>query len=238
MRSSRYRIALTVLSIVLCAGRAGAGEYRDPAGFSFNYPDGWTTVTSRNVEAGAPLVAPQIKAWLTTNHVDLKYFSVILIREHGGEVVANLNVVVDPRQLRADDHNAKELLRNLPENYRSVGMRAENLSVRQQKFATALALVVDLEVTMPGSPVPLEQRLAYYPGGGKTFVVTCTSVAEEFDKYGPTFDAILASFKVPAPDAMGIDWTSAVTAGAVCGAAAALVTLFKKLIVIGPKQAV
>ncbi len=236
MRSSTYRLSLTVLSIVICAGRATGGEYRDPAGFSFNYPDGWTTVTSRQGEADASLVAPEIKAWLTTNHVDLKQFSVVLIHEDGGEVLANLNVVVDQQQLRVDDHNANELLRNMPANFRSVGMRAENLRVRQQKFKSARALVVDLEMTMPGSPVPLKQRQAYFPGGGKTFIVTCTSAADAFGEYGPTFDTILASFQVPATAATGINWTSAMVAGAVCGAVAALLAILKKL--TSPKSAV
>jgi hypothetical protein len=236
MRSSRYRFTLTVLSIVICAGSTVAGEYRDPAGFSFTFPDSWTTVTSRQAEADPKLLAPEIKAWLNRNHVDLKKLSVILLHEDAGEIAATLNVEVNQRQLRVDDSNAKELLKRLPEQYRSVGINLENIKVRQQRFASASALVVDYGMTMPGQTVPLKQRQSYFPGGGKTFIVTCTSAADEFDKYGPTFDAVLANFKVPVPAAMGIDWTSAVTAGAVCGAAAALLTLIKKL--IGPKQAV
>jgi hypothetical protein len=236
MRDSRLQFACMSLAIVICAGSTAAGEYRDPAGFSFRYPDGWTTVTSRQVEADGKLTAPEVKAWLNKNRVDLKKISVVLIHEGEGEVNANLNVVVNQGQLRVDDHNAQELLKRLPEQYRSMGVDIENMKVRQHNFGNASALVVDYGMTMPSRGVPLKQRQAYFPGGGKTFIVTCTAEADAFEEYGPTFDTILASFQVPAPSSMGIDWTSALTAGAICGALAALLTVLKKL--IGPKSLV
>lgn len=54
---------------------------------------------------------------------------------------------------------------------------------------------------MPGETLPSRQRQVYIPGGGNTFIVTCTGEADRFDGYVPTFDSILASFKVPPPRA-------------------------------------
>jgi hypothetical protein len=58
---------------------------------------------------------------------------------------------------------------------------------------------------MPGVSGTLRQKQVMIPGGGKTFIVTCTASAETFDLYQPTFEGVLSNFQVPAPVTRGFD---------------------------------
>jgi hypothetical protein len=78
----------------------------------------------------------------------------------------------------------------------------------------------------------------FFPGGGKTFIVTSTAKPETFEKYAPTFDEILASFQAPAPLASsprlfhgpGFDQWGAVIGGIVGALVAGLVVVGSRLL--------
>jgi hypothetical protein len=70
--------------------------------------------------------------------------------------------------------------------------------------------------------------------------VTCTASPATFEKYRPTFESILASMRVPAPIASGINWTSvlnqATASGIAGGVVGALVAAFAMLTGFGKKR--
>ena len=78
---------------------------------------------------------------------------------------------------------------------------------------------------------PLKQRQVFFAGGGKTYIVTCSALADRFGEYSGTFDEMLESFKVPGTVAQqqqqGFDWNR-VMVMAVDGIAGGLVGLVKK----------
>ena len=86
----------------------------------------------------------------------------------------------------------------------------------------------------PDGPPTLKQKQAHFAGGGKSYIVTCTSKADTSADSAQTFEDILATFKIPAPITQGFGMTSVVR-GAVIGAlVGGAVALFKML--AGPKK--
>jgi hypothetical protein len=62
-------------------------------------------------------------------------------------------------------------------------------------------------------------------------------VADSYADYSPTFENILASFKVPAPTPRGFDWNRVLFAGIIGGVAGGLISLVKKLTGLGDPKA-
>lgn len=221
--------AFALLGLGFGGMRLSAGEYQDPSGFSFTYPDGLVAVTSLNKDT----LDPDYRRWVETNHIDLSRMSVSLVHNGKGDFRENLNVVVDPQQLPLEDSSVRKLLDGIPPKYRELGASVENLQGRLQRVGSNRAAVLDYQLTVPGVPFPMRQRQVLFAGGGKTFIVTCTARADTFAEYSATFDTILASFNGPPPledkPAGGFDWRRAVMMGIGGGAIGGLVGLFKKL---------
>lgn len=133
MRDQERNLTLAALALGICVGSTAAGEYRDPAGFSFTYPEGWVPVTSREALADTTGLPPEIKAWLDKNHVDFTKLSVALVREGDDEAREYMNVGVNPGQLAVNQSNLKDLLKLLPEKYREMGVKIENIGGRMHK---------------------------------------------------------------------------------------------------------
>jgi hypothetical protein len=236
MRAPCLHLVLVFLLATSSTAAAVAGEYRDPAGFSFTYPEGWLAVSepSKTLVNNAP---PEIRSWLDKNRVSLSQVTMVLVRVAPEEFVESLNVVVTPQEIPIKQETIAKLLTTLTQQYGSLGATIKNLNARLQNVDANEVIVVDFDSRLPGVAFPMHQRQVFFPGGGKTYIVTCTAKPETFPKYEPTFDTILASFTVPAPTAQGFDlkriWGGARNGaifGAVAGAlAAAGVALFKKL---------
>jgi hypothetical protein len=216
-----------ILAFVSGAAAADGTAYVDPSGFSFSYPRGWVLVAKPNLsQADLP---PGIQSWIKKNNVDLSRVSVTVIRNGQGTFLENLNVVVDQQQIPTTAATVKKLLQELPKQYRSMGLTVENLRIRLEKVGKYDAITVDYEAKFPGLATPLRQMQVYFAGGGKTFIVTCSARAEAFAEPFETFDAILASFKVPEPVLQqGFDWNRMVTIGLIAGLIGGLVGLVKK----------
>lgn len=154
---------------------------------------------------------------------------VLLVRDGDDDFLQNLNVVVVEEQQPVNDATLKQLLKLFPQQFASMGLKVNDLQGRMQKVGINEALVFDYRFVVPGTETEVKQRQVRIPGGGKTYIVTCTWKADlSADSLVP-FENMLASFKVPAPIARGFDMTS-VLRGAVIGAVVgALVVLFKMI---------
>ena len=193
--------AITLAALSLLAGRAAiAGEYHDPSGFSFTYPDGWFAAGKFESLAKLP---PELARWIANNHIDLKQVAVVIIHGGRGSFLENLNVVVVHDEMPLDDASIKEIENGLPGQYRSMGVLIENLEGHVQQVGNNKAMVVDYRSRLPGLGLPMRQRQYYVPLAGNTYVVTCTATSESFAGISPVFQQIVEGFSTTASTSPG-----------------------------------
>jgi hypothetical protein len=201
MRGIVVAFQLTVALLVASGSYARAGEFKSEAGVSFQYPDDWVAVTQLNQSE----LRPEVQEYLRSNPIDFTQMHVMVLRVTTGEFAENINLVIAPTQIPVsqavfDQHKAR-----VPGEYEKVGMKASNLTGAMVTIADRPAMVFTCDAEMPYGGDSLRQRQVLVPGGGKTFVFTCTAPQSTFDKYSGTFDQILGSLKVPAPVDTGSD---------------------------------
>src|SRR5207302_512213 len=98
---------IAVLVLVISHSLLAGGEFRDPSGYSFTYPDGWFAVAKAG-EAFAPEKLPlNTRDWLQRNNVQLDQIGMMLIRDTNEEFRENMNVVVRPGQTSLDTATAR-----------------------------------------------------------------------------------------------------------------------------------
>jgi hypothetical protein len=208
--------SVLVTAVLAAAGpAASAGEYSDPSGFSFTYPDGWVVLTGDQTDAALQSLPPAIKQYLDRNKLDLSKMKVSLIRNATDEFLENLNVVVEDQQVPTTQDAVKKLTDMITKQYAAAGIRLIELNGSVQKVAGRDALVFDSQVVYPHVTTPVKLRQVAFPGGGKTYTVTCGGPAARFEQYRPVFERMLESFRVP--PVKGFNW-GAVSSGAVIGA--------------------
>jgi hypothetical protein len=206
---------LTVFMLLAGATQAVCGEYNDPSGFSFTYPEGWLPTSSMNKGE----LPPEVRGWFLKNNVDFNRVSVFLVRVAQADFVETMNVVVQQQEMAIEEVSVKKLLDMMSQQFRSMGIKIEGAKGETKKFGTNQAIVIEFQSKLPAVPFPLRQRQTLFSGGGKTFVVTCTSKDDTFETYAPTFDKILTSFKVPPSTRHphGIDFGQSLIMGIVGG---------------------
>ncbi len=209
--------------LLLTSAVASGGDYTDPKGFAFTYPEDWVPLTQSAMGEVNQALPPELKDWIANNNVDLSLVAVVLVRNGHEEFLENLNVVVQKQQIPVDDKAVKRLAESLPKQFESMGVSVDNVQSRVQKIGSHDAVVFDYQSRMPGVAYLLRQRQVFFPGGGNTYIVTCSARAESFDQYLPTFEKILASFQVPAPVASGFAWSRVMSTGVVAGIVGGLV---------------
>jgi hypothetical protein len=213
-----YRQILLIGLILLACGQSAFGEtYSDPSGFSFTYPEGWIAVTQKAMGDVNQIVPDDTKEWVLKNNVDLSQIAVTVIRDGNEEFLENLNVVVKPQQIPVNDKFEKELKAAISQQLGTMGVKLEGVQSRIEKIGSRDAIVVTFQSRLPGVDDLLRQKQIMLPGGGNTYIITCTAKADSFDKYQPTFDAVLASFQAPAPATQGFVWNQAAVSGAIGG---------------------
>lgn len=217
MVSVQPRFPLVGLILLACGQFACGGTYSDPSGFSFTYPDGWIPVTRAAMGDIHQAIPQEMKAWISKSNVDLNRLTVVLVRDGRDEFLENLNVVVDGQQIPVDDEMVTKLTSTFAQKYRSMGVKVDNVRGHVQKVGSRDAVVVEFQLQMPGVSDTFQEKQVLFPGGGKTYIVTCTAKANSFGLYQPIFDNVLASFQVPALVAQGFDWNQVVTMGLVGG---------------------
>ena len=68
-------LVLLVGFLLAAAGLTSAGEYSDPSGYGFRYPEGWVAVS----EIDRDSVAKEVREWLDNQAIDLTVLSVVVV---------------------------------------------------------------------------------------------------------------------------------------------------------------
>jgi hypothetical protein len=231
MSSIRRQILTAVWVLFVVAASARGEDYSDPSGFTFTYPEGWVVVNREKIGDAGKALPAEIRNWVAKNKVDLSQVAVILLRNGEDAFLENLNVVVDKQeQIPVTDSTVKELTNKLPKQYESMGIKVGSLFVRIQKVGDREAIVADYTAESLGGPT-LRQKQVMFPGGGKTYIVTCTTTFHTNDQYQPILNKVLASFKMPEPEAFDMSRTLnyALIGGAIGGLVGGLTWVMKKL---------
>jgi PsbP len=227
MRHKTWAI-LAVAALAIGAPPAAAEEFSHSSGYSFTYPNGWVAVGDPGSSINPKEFSPEIQKWLRKNNFSMSQVSMVLLRQSTGDFVENLNVVVQGQQMPINDDSVKKLLQMLPQQYRAMGATVENLDARKRKFGANQAIELDYRVQLPGIATAIRQKQVFIPGGGNTYIVTCTAQADSFNDYSRTFETILVSFKVPTAAAAAPGGSGFVFITVVGGAIGCLVYLVKK----------
>jgi hypothetical protein len=173
------RLAVVPLFAALCLGAAPAA-----ADWKFAIPPGWT-----DLSPGKPVSedVPEAVTAVTQNGVYHTY-AMDLAGAKGG-FGTNLNAIVRPGALVADDRALASFVSSLPEQVRNEIPDAK-VAVVEQSIAPiggvpSLRVVVDLRTD------DLALRVLRYtlPGGKEVAALTYTSTAKDFDRYLPAFEA-------------------------------------------------
>src|SRR6516164_7941575 len=93
MYSGGLRIVGVGCLLLALEQTALGGQFSDPSGFSFTYPQGWTAVNREVLEKATNELAQQVKDWVTKNRVDFNQVKVAIIHEGEGDFLENVNVV-------------------------------------------------------------------------------------------------------------------------------------------------
>ena len=197
-----YRLLGTALTlaVVLCVAPAKAGEYRDPAGFSLTYSDDWFVVANAEPALHQSKLPLEIQTWIKENKVDLSKMRVCLIHKGDGEYPATVNVVINRQQIPATVDSLKKLISALPPQAKAMGLPTGNLEARIEQVGKYKAIVVEHQSSVPGQQSPVRHKLVFFPGGGNTYIVTCSATPDSFARYSQAFEVILAGFQVSDPN--------------------------------------
>jgi hypothetical protein len=226
------RILLVGLIVVASGEFARGGNYSDPSGFSFTHPDDWVAIkgnTLGNVDQDLP---EETKGWIAKNKVDLSKIAMVLLRKGEDEFLENLNVVVENQELPLDSNSVKQLTEAITQQYRQMGATPVGFQARVEQVGGRDALVASYQIQVPGMPAAMRQKQVMFPGGGKTYIVTCTAMGDTYEKHRSTFDNVLSSFQAPTPIKKGFSLDGMLTMGLVGaivgGVVAALIALARK----------
>jgi hypothetical protein len=188
-------VTIAILALVHHARFATAGDYLDPSGFSFTYPEGWTVVRHSDRADVFEGVHPEVVRSIKKNHVDLKKIAVTLVRNGPKEFPENVNFVVGPHI--PVDEDSLNMTSKLTKEFESQGFKIEDFQTRIQRVGAYRAIVAEYHVRLPGVAQVMRQKSVMISGGGKSYRVTYSAPTETFEQYEGTFDAILTSFKIP-----------------------------------------
>jgi hypothetical protein len=166
--------------------------YQAPEGYSLDTPPGWTTITEQNQLQLPPAAA----AWLKKNRLDLRRLSLVVVKPTLGDFAENLNVVVEHQQMPLNGDSVRTLLEVLPTQLQKIGVKTKNVRVSTNNYGGNEAIVVEFESILPLFSQPVAQKQVYFAGGGKTFIVTCTSLASSRAQFEPVFERTLATMKI------------------------------------------
>lgn len=228
---SRLTTALSmVTALLLGSSHAVAGLYADPSGFSIVYPDGWYPLSKADQGQIQSELPPELKRMIDDNQIDLSRIAVMIMRSGEGEYLEGINVVVENSQIPVSSSKISELTDMIGKQFRSVGADFTLVGSSVLPYASRDVYVINYQVTLPGVGVPLHQRQYLVPGGGKTYIVTCSSTTSEFPKYESTFEEMMKSFQAPEPKKTGFDLGRSGTLGAIGGIVGGLVALMGGLI--------
>ncbi len=228
---SRLTAVLSMATALLLGSSSVLADlYADPSGFSIVYPDGWYPLSKADQGQIQSELPPELKRMLDDKQVDLNRIAVMIMRGGEGEYLEGINVVVENSQIPVSSSKISELTEMIGKQFKSIGADFTLVGSSILPYASRDVYVIDYSVTLPGVGIPLHQRQYLVPGGGKTYIVTCSSTTTAFPTYESTFEEMMRSFQAPEPKKTGFDLGRSGTLGAIGGVVGGLVALMGGLI--------
>jgi hypothetical protein len=196
MSCCRFHGIVASILLLTLPSMTQADEYKDPTGFSFTYPENWVIVNRDTVWDAIPT---HIRNRIDQSEVNIKDIRVMLIRNGQEESLEVLQVCAEQREIPADVKMLKGIEEAITNQYRSLNCNSKIMGSRVQSVNDRNAIVVEVETQVPGLASPAREKQIFFPGGGRTYVITCTALANSAPQHVAALDAILASFRAPAP---------------------------------------
>lgn len=182
-----------LVALLLCVHSVALAEWhRNWEGFAMESPPGWSVVSKVNAQQ----INSQARDWAAKSKLDFNKISVVFVRPVAGNFADNMNVVVEPQQLPINGDSARQLLDLLPTQFALVGYKSSNFRVSTRKYGGLETLVIEFDSQPPLMKEKLKQKQVYFSGHGKTYIVTCSSLAERFTQIEPLFDQSLDTMKL------------------------------------------
>lgn len=217
MLAAIRRFALVFVVTYVSGQVALGGTYSDPSGFSLNYPAGWFAVNRELANENNQNLPHDFQDWVAKHGIDLNQIAVVVSREGDDEAAETLNVVVQDKQIPVNDQAVKQMEAAMAQQLRNMGIAVETFHVRIENVGSRDVIAMEWRARMFDMPDLLHQKQYMIPGGGKTYIVTCSALSSTFARYRQAFDSMLASFQAPAPIASGLDLSAILKNGAIWG---------------------
>ncbi|MCA8999670.1 MAG: hypothetical protein KDA80_21925, partial [Planctomycetaceae bacterium] len=116
----RFHLIWTAICLMLFAGKLPAGDYVDPSGFSFSYPEGWFVITKPGAQLQDAL-PENIQNYVRENQVGLNNVNVLLMRDAESDFLENVNVVVIPQEVPVNQNSVRQQQAAMDREFSSMG---------------------------------------------------------------------------------------------------------------------
>jgi len=194
-----FRISFQALALCLfCSATvpiavSPAAEYSSPKGFSFQYPDSWRIATGGQQVGVKKLVQKTFKG---INPERVRRLAVVLLDSEQDEFVENVNVVIAKGRMPLEKESDDEILKMLKQQWARLGLSVRVLKHERIKIQGRPAFSVQYESQFAQQSGPVRQWAVMVPGNGRTYIMTCSAAAKDFERYQPIFNQIISSFRV------------------------------------------
>jgi hypothetical protein len=154
--------------------------FRSREGFKVNYPQHWLVASN---EPG------QETSGVAVNITD----------PFASDFTENLNVVVSDWTAPASEETARQAADAVTQQFAVIGIDAAVSHVAVIDVGGRKAIAMELEVLFPMQPEPNHQWTVVVPADARSFVITATARAADFEWYRPIFERMVSSFRITPP---------------------------------------
>lgn len=172
------------------AADASGGEFTSALGFSIQYPDGWTPMSKEQSDEARKAIAPVVAKL----GVNLDQVTVMIVKPGDGPFAPNLNVVVTNGVIALREADKARMRENINKIAAALSGRASDVSVDIEQVNGAGALVGRYVITGPNGSMRQTQTMV--PGKDKTYIVTCSALAADWEDQEAAFKGMIDSLKV------------------------------------------
>src|SRR5579872_1960032 len=178
--------------IFACSLVSATEPFKSTQGFTIIPPDGWTVASKEETRKLGEAAAERVDK---LKQFDLDRMAVVMYDPANPQ--NNINVIVGPSRVPIDESDASDKYRSLLENqYRQMGMSLDGLTVGRKTIGKHDVLSAEYEgdySRFGQGAGKVHQWQVIFPGAGKSFVVTCSSTADQYATLEPSFTHALES---------------------------------------------
>lgn len=193
-RAAAAATLVVVLALATGVGgpRAGAADYA-ASGLALAYPDGWVLATQADSKLLQGSPSPMRRLF---TGLDFRHISLCVARPPEDEFCDNVNLVIESEEVALTEETRVRANSELPLMYAPYHISPTGLAVKLETIGANRTLSARWDIVIPGDSRPLTQWQVHIPGGGKTYVFTCSAPQARFARVEPAFRTILASVKI------------------------------------------